>query len=616
MSPYPWILRTLLLTISAWILCQSPAFARNMPPVDWSPELARAKEMSKAQPELSLRILDSLLDVNNFQTHRQLAINYLQHARAHYSLAGKRDNMLTWLNRTDSLLSIHPDETLSLETAISRGRLYNVNNDSGLVIAELGDLRDRFYALADTQLILSYHSIISHAYSDEKRLELALEHLLDAQALNPGDDHPERQVILDQSFATYYWEAKEWEKSLEAFERSAAYHRSTGNLPNLQQALTNIAHLHRTLGRHEKAMEVLEQVSELQEQSGSLVGFFTSRLNLVQLLVELDNFDRAYSVSLENLDLARQYGKDSAHILYWHGVIHRGLDQYDVAADYIERAFQEGQRRNHFGQCTFYSYALYQTFLWKDRFEEALNWHVVHLSYKDSLAQDRREKEVAPLLARLDNLEKAREIEKLENEATIAAERRRQLLIILFLTALLGGGIAYSQYRRRQLDRQLQSVEMRNLQLENNQLEQDLAFKEREITTHLLNLAQRNTQLRELQTSLSVLPADSEGELNRQIAKLGQRIDGHLEEDQEWNAFQQSFQRLHANFKPQLMAAANNLSPHEIRLASLLKINLSNREIANLLNITDEGLKKARYRLRKKLGLEGVGSLEEFLLKL
>jgi DNA-binding CsgD family transcriptional regulator len=49
---------------------------------------------------------------------------------------------------------------------------------------------------------------------------------------------------------------------------------------------------------------------------------------------------------------------------------------------------------------------------------------------------------------------------------------------------------------------------------------------------------------------------------------------------------------------------------------ALLKMNLSNKEIANILNISGAGIKKARYRLRKKLGLETTDSLEELVITL
>ena len=64
------------------------------------------------------------------------------------------------------------------------------------------------------------------------------------------------------------------------------------------------------------------------------------------------------------------------------------------------------------------------------------------------------------------------------------------------------------------------------------------------------------------------------------------------------------------------MRSYPNVSNNDLRLMSLLKMNLSSKEIANILNISIEGVKKARYRLRKKLNLSTEESLQELVIEL
>ncbi|MGB5236435.1 MAG: LuxR C-terminal-related transcriptional regulator, partial [Flavobacteriaceae bacterium] len=58
------------------------------------------------------------------------------------------------------------------------------------------------------------------------------------------------------------------------------------------------------------------------------------------------------------------------------------------------------------------------------------------------------------------------------------------------------------------------------------------------------------------------------------------------------------------------------ITKNELRLMALLKMNLSSKEIATILNISSEGIKKARYRLRKKLDISSEESLQEMVLSL
>jgi len=63
-----------------------------------------------------------------------------------------------------------------------------------------------------------------------------------------------------------------------------------------------------------------------------------------------------------------------------------------------------------------------------------------------------------------------------------------------------------------------------------------------------------------------------------------------------------------------LVAKFGNMTKSEMRLIALLKMNLSSKDIADTLNISDEGIKKARYRLRKKPNLDSEDDLQAFLL--
>jgi DNA-binding CsgD family transcriptional regulator len=100
------------------------------------------------------------------------------------------------------------------------------------------------------------------------------------------------------------------------------------------------------------------------------------------------------------------------------------------------------------------------------------------------------------------------------------------------------------------------------------------------------------------------------------------RLDGLLRElsseeriDQDWNNFRTYFQGVHGDFEERLKALAEqNLSPRELRLAALIKMQLNNQEVGAILGVSQESLYKAKYRLRKKLPAAGDGELDAYLL--
>lgn len=68
-------------------------------------------------------------------------------------------------------------------------------------------------------------------------------------------------------------------------------------------------------------------------------------------------------------------------------------------------------------------------------------------------------------------------------------------------------------------------------------------------------------------------------------------------------------------FQQQLKMRYPNLTAYDLRLCTYLKANLSTKEIATLLNITPDSVKKAKHRLRKKLSIGPQESIPSLLLR-
>lgn len=155
---------------------------------------------------------------------------------------------------------------------------------------------------------------------------------------------------------------------------------------------------------------------------------------------------------------------------------------------------------------------------------------------------------------------------------------------------------------RRELERQRTEAEREMLALEVNN-------KSRELSNAALNLIRKNEVLQHLKDTL--LDAKNEP---RAMGKIIREIDAHLESDHDWEIFETSFNAVHDDFFKRLMQAFPDMTPGDLRLAAYLKMNLSSKEIAPLLNISVRGVENKRYRLRRKLGLPEDANLTEFMI--
>lgn len=178
---------------------------------------------------------------------------------------------------------------------------------------------------------------------------------------------------------------------------------------------------------------------------------------------------------------------------------------------------------------------------------------------------------------------------------------------------MLGGGLGLSTlifglgfYGLRQ--------KMKRNRLEKEILDSELDFKKKELTSYALHLAQKNEVLEELKEKVQALKhANHEP---RQYNQLIQTINFNLQNDNNWDNFRKYFEEVHKDINSTIKQRYPDITSNELRLIALLKMNLSSKEIANLLNITQEGIKKARYRLRKKMNISSDESLHGLILSM
>jgi DNA-binding CsgD family transcriptional regulator len=93
-------------------------------------------------------------------------------------------------------------------------------------------------------------------------------------------------------------------------------------------------------------------------------------------------------------------------------------------------------------------------------------------------------------------------------------------------------------------------------------------------------------------------------------------VDYSFSLDKDWEEFRLYFEEVHTGFFDTLKKRYPDLTPNELRLAALAKLNLSIKETATIMGITPDSVKTARYRLRKKLDMETEENLTEYLMEI
>jgi DNA-binding CsgD family transcriptional regulator len=162
---------------------------------------------------------------------------------------------------------------------------------------------------------------------------------------------------------------------------------------------------------------------------------------------------------------------------------------------------------------------------------------------------------------------------------------------------------------------ELEKNEKEIVKLRNEKLEAEIEHKNSELATSAMHLVQKREMLEKIRDNMNGLLKKID---NEQVAAEFKKLLKVLVEDNKiddtWEHFAHHFDKVHTDFLVVLKNRYPNLTASELKLCAYLRMNLSSKEIAQLLNISVRGVEIGRYRLRKKLGLPKETNLFEFLL--
>ncbi|WP_299628026.1 LuxR C-terminal-related transcriptional regulator [uncultured Tenacibaculum sp.] len=178
----------------------------------------------------------------------------------------------------------------------------------------------------------------------------------------------------------------------------------------------------------------------------------------------------------------------------------------------------------------------------------------------------------------------------------------------------------YKTYYRRQREELLQKQEkefqlktLENektlMKIKNEQLKQDVESKSRELAISTMSMIKKN----ELLSTLKKEIVKGDEKSLQSVIKI---IDKNLNNTDDWQMFEEAFNNADKDFINKMKKKHKELTPNDLRLCAYLRLNLSSKEIAPLLNISPRSVEVKRYRLRKKMDLAHDVNLTSYILEI
>lgn len=359
------------------------------------------------------------------------------------------------------------------------------------------------------------------------------------------------------------------------------------------QIYNNIASANLSLGNRKEAKVYYEKALDVAKEIGfrHIIGSIYNNLGKIEI-IEQDYptayryLNRAIKIRQEDNEL-----EGLAKSYYFLSNYYSNINELDSAEWAARKALNIAKEINVLEPQKVAHMFLYEIYESKGLLKEALEEHKKYKLISDSLINEQK-------VNQLSQLQISYEVDKIEEANKLEKSRIRSFytLLITILSATLLIAILLMIIFKMQ---------KRKVDLENTKLEMEVETKNRELTTNVMYLVQKNELLNNVAKKLINLKDNLKDANKKPLQQIIYNLQSQSD-NEVWQEFQLRFNQVHNDFYERIRAKHPEITPSEERLCALLRLNMTSKEIAAITHQTLRGVEVARGRLRKRLDLTGT----------
>jgi len=481
---------------------------------------------------------------------------------------------------------------------------------------------------------------------------------------------PDTTVIASnyRNIGLAYRRMGDYVATAEYYEKALPFYRSESNQRGLANLLNSIGILYKELGKLDQALETHEEALAIRKDIQDSVGWAYSLSNLGAVYINKSNYGSALEVLLEAENLQRlEKGQSQLYnTLANIGICYSRLDKHYEARSYHEESLKlAGQSKDMRGIMRAHN-NLANVFRHMGNTDEALSHGLKslkiseetenkdglmsahrHLSeiyrttgdYKKALFHYEQYNEYQfelldeQSISREEQLEAEHNTQKIQKELeqsriafnALDMEKNRLhqrqstlyiILIALLLTMVILVLMYQAQVKKGRVEKRLLDEKGTLFEVKQQLHDKESEVKDLKLMAYAEQLSQQNQMISEFEKKMTELNEQTQSqhrvELDTITSGLTSRASGSIS----WEEFRLRFDTVHKNFVSDLTQKHENLTNNELDISILIKINLMNKDMAGILGVTHEGVKKSIQRLYRKLGLGSADELRAYMLRI
>lgn len=450
----------------------------------------------------------------------------------------------------------------------------------------------------------------------------ALLHLNQSEKLYTVLHNEEGVANCQLNTGMVYADIKEYDTALQLYHKAIEKFSKLGLKSRIATAYTKIGTVMIEKQHYFDAGEYLTNALTIHSEHEFTYGIAEAHNRLGRLYIAEENFAQADYHLRRAIVLSKKVNDQDGIIsnLILYGKLLRLKEEFEAAEAHLDIGLEKAREK---GLQKYSLEALKELVLLKKvtgKTTEALNLFEDYEKVKDSVYNVESTNQIAALRYQNELAAKNSRIKHLKESELKNKLIRNILAVALIIISILSFFLIRSHRQKYTTQKQLLQAtkittrtEAENENLKQEELKRELERKNRELTSYTLNFVQNNELFNELEEKIKLLKNDTAEKQNRQIAEI-EKIIAQYSSNKGWDDFKVYFEEVHPDFFTKLKKQYPALSSNDLKIAALTRLNLNIKETANIVGISPDSIKTARYRLRKKLGLSPEEDLLAFLI--
>lgn len=467
------------------------------------------------------------------------------------------------------------------------------------------------------------HDVGIDSYYFEKDEAKALENMFMAYEvlLEMGiDKKPAYIAASNYDLAYLYYHLRNYGGCIDVLLPSLPFHKEIA--PRVYLQINNTLGLaYRELGSHDSAIYYFRKVLQLANERHDYTWMGIASGNIGSIHLQKQMYDSALIYSTYNYNYVkdRPYemsGVGIAEALLGFAEVNMALHKPDIVLAQLARAetllkSAQSYFAPNFKELMFKVFKTRsQALAEKGNYAEAHHFNERAVNLYDTLIYLENTSLYTKVQVQLKATQNIARIKNIEAETKLSVQRRNFLLIIFGLSGL----ILFSLYKRQQL-RNKKNTDVYESRAQLFLLEKTKA--EEQLKDYITSLTEKNTLIEEFQEKieqLKIMPQSNERLESIETLEKLKQVTIITEDD--WLQFKSLFEKVYRGFFTKLKEKYPDVTPAEMRLMALVKLNISTKQMAGMLGVSPDSIRKTGYRFLKKIDTGGEADLSEIVKSL